>query len=624
MAKLPTTLGQLNTPTSNRSIAGYDVSSIGAAQSNAASAMNRGLQSLAGGFQAVAGEVDRLQQIDNRRYASDLDNEYAKAISLLQYGDGTDQNPGYFNMKGQAALDQYQPTQKKLEDLKQQIAKKAQNRTVKDTFLLAANSRQTTESEQMTKWSSEQRNVAANTTSKVRVQQARDDIAAAPGNDEIRARSLAISENEVMAQAKREGWSPEITNQALKENRSAIYVAEITSAVVTDPEAADAIYQKHKGEIVGGARADIEKVLLEQTLDAQGQAIAEEAQAKGGKTLSSQLAYIREKYSGKKEEKAVAELKERYSEIDYQNDRAYQSIERANAQLRMQWAQQEHDDKVASDNAQKSAWAAVTGDNPIGLTKWAAANPTDFNHLDAYTWGKLQNAETAFLEGKEYGDITDPKYLQDLHKMNAGDLANTDLYLNKKKFKNEADYKQALALQQAARDRINEQSNNASTYRRMEYMFRDYAPKDSDGKIAVKDETMNAAENEGAMAVNQYVQQYGKAPDDQFLRDLANRLMAPIYKNRNWWTDKRLGVVGTMKNLPVDDQNEAYVPVDKIDQVTLKNIYSDLAAAGLMKKNRSGQDEPTIDEVTIGKLAVAALQGNTARYKALLADAGAK
>jgi hypothetical protein len=614
MAKFASTLGPLNVPQSRRGIASYDASVVGRGMLNAAQDIKGAGRDLSRGLNALAVRAEEVAQEDDRRYAQELDNEFAKRITEVQYGDGTEHNPGYYNLKGENAVKGYAGQEAKIESIKQEILSKAQNQRVKNMFGLAADQRQNTEIEGMRKHVGTARVDAADAVTATRQKQAENDAALAPGNQVILDRSMAIAERGAYEYGMRHGQSKEEIALAQAGMRSNVLVAAINAALPVDADAADAIYQRNKDKIDPQARSKIENVLLEQTIDAKAQSIAEDAQANGGKTMASQLQYIRDNYSGKKEEAAVAELKERFSEADYAADQAHQALTRARSNIQWEWAQAEHNEKVARDSAKKGAWEAVTNaENPISLSQWAAKNPEEFNALDAYDWGKLQSAETNFLTQQEYGDVTDPAFLADLHKMEPGDLMKMDLYLDKKKFKNQADYEKALHMQKAAEDRINRESNNASTYRRMEYMLKDYAPKDSKGKLALNDDQLNTVQNEAAAEVYAYIQQKGEAPDDKWLREQANRMMTPVWRDRSWYNlsnDSLETVLGASGKLAQDDMGNVYIPKEHIDEPTLLNIQNDLKAAGIAE-----------DDVLIGKLALAAKRKDQATYTKLITGA---
>lgn len=610
MVKLPTTLGPLNTPESRRGVASYDVSSVRSGMLGAARSINAGLDDLSGGVRALAAEAERVQTEDDRYKAVELDNEFSKRIAAIQYGDGTAGNPGYFNLQGEAAVTGYQGTEEAIEKAKQELLQKAPNRKVKQIFGLSANQRQVTEAEQMRRHVGQARLDAANTASETRFATAISDAAAAPGNQEVTNRSIAIVENETIAMGKRMGWNNETIALKIQENRTAVYGSVIEAAMVNDPEAADALYQQYKSRISGPARAKIETALLTQTIDAQAQSIAEEAMG-AEKTMEGQLAYVRKHYSGKKEEAASAEIKERYSEAWAIEDRKWSLEERAITRIRQQdyLDSKKREEDIRSAN--KSAWDFVRGGGK--LSTWSAEHPDEFGALDAYSWQKLESAEKNFLLGQEYGDISDPKFLADLNQMKPGDLVNLDLFLEKKKFGNQGDYEQALNLQRAAADRINTESNNASTYRRMEYMLKDYAPKTGkpgSQKLAIDDVQMNSAQNQAAAEVYEYIQKEGKAPDDKWLRELAIKHMTPVWKQggiTSLFVDSLAGVSGSYSDLSPEDQQGAYIPLESIDPVALKNIKDDLKAAGIEE-----------DEILIGQLALAAKLKDQPRYQQLL------
>lgn len=618
MVKLPTSLGPLDVPQSRRGVASYDVSSVRSGMLGAARSINAGLDDVSGGLNALAVKAEQVQGEDDRRHAVELENEFAKRIAAIQYGDGTETNPGYFNLQGEDAVKGYAGTEQSIEKAKQELLMKAGNKRVKEMFSLSANGRQVTETEQMRSHVGKARLDAANTASETRFVTAVDDAIAAPGNEEILNRSIAIVENEAIAMGKRNGWNNETTARKIMEARTAVYSGVVNAAMVNDPTAADAIYQKYKNRITGSERAKLENSLLTQTIDARAQSIAEEAWTQAD-DLQGRLAWIRANKEGKEEEAAIAELKERYQELDYLDDKRWEATSRAMTITNFKDSQAAKAKTEASEAAADKAWAAITGGQ--GFAKWAAENPSDFNAMDYYTYGKMETAERNFLLGKEYGDITDPKYLEDLYKLPPGEVVKKQLYLDKKMFGNQNDYEEALHFQKAQADRINSESNNAATYRRMEYIFKDVAPKTGkigSQKIDLDDTQMNAAIGQGTDEVLSYIEKEGKAPDEKFMRELAIKLMMPIYKSQAAWWDTKKGIVGNLGNLPNEDIAKIVVDIDDLrtrNVGMLNDITFTLKTAGL----------DATDEDLIENLAGATVTGNLERVKEILgADGFAK
>ena len=87
---------------------------------------------------AAGDELHRLalksMMEDNEREAKKLDVELSSALRSINYGDGTAQNPGYFGLKGEAALQGYEGAQKAVREAQKKLLDGAKNDRVKEMF----------------------------------------------------------------------------------------------------------------------------------------------------------------------------------------------------------------------------------------------------------------------------------------------------------------------------------------------------------------------------------------------------------------------------------------------------------------------------------------------------------
>lgn len=91
-------------------------------------------QTLERGGQMLAEHAAAFQQIDNRVEGDRKYTDYMNASNALMFGDGTADNPGYYNLKGQAAVAAYPVVRQKMMDLRDQIGQTASNPIVAQMF----------------------------------------------------------------------------------------------------------------------------------------------------------------------------------------------------------------------------------------------------------------------------------------------------------------------------------------------------------------------------------------------------------------------------------------------------------------------------------------------------------
>ena len=113
MPKLPTVqkLGRRPVPRSQRGVASVRAGIAESAEAQAARLVGGAEASAFREAGAAAGEVADISFAFREEFAKEdaeiealaLDTEYSNAIRVLQLGDGSDQKPGYLNLRGEAA-----------------------------------------------------------------------------------------------------------------------------------------------------------------------------------------------------------------------------------------------------------------------------------------------------------------------------------------------------------------------------------------------------------------------------------------------------------------------------------------------------------------------------------------
>ncbi|HUT56424.1 MAG TPA: hypothetical protein VNA25_00960, partial [Phycisphaerae bacterium] len=250
MAKLPTVeaFGARPTPTSGR---GITVIQGGIAQDATARA--------AGEVNRVAGNLyEKYAQEDAEREARDLTTEYSKRLLVLQEGDGTPANPGYKNLRGQAAIDAREAHTAALEKAREEVLAKASGSRVTKIIGSAFDARHRSALTNSVIHFGNQRRFA-NEQSRLAYRGAIMDEAAVAGKDGDTAQVVFLSKllaAQEEAWAKETGKDPTLMAEAA---RSGILVAEIERSAAVDADVARVFFEKNKALIDGRLHAGIEK-----------------------------------------------------------------------------------------------------------------------------------------------------------------------------------------------------------------------------------------------------------------------------------------------------------------------------------------------------------------------------
>lgn len=298
---------------------------------------------------AAGDELHRLalksMMEDNEREAKKLDVELSSALRSINYGDGTAQNPGYFGLKGEAALQGYEGAQKAVREAQKKLLDGAKNDRVKEMFGEVSARRLETELNTMARFVGQERVRAADTVSEARLSEAANDAARAWNNPQIIQRSVALAVNEVKDMAQRNGWGPEVEAAKTREAISVIATGAAKAALAVEATgAAQRIFKQYEGSFSPEARASISKQIRDGSVQHAAQALRDQAIARGG-TLEEQAEFIRQKASGKIEDAALSSIStwhsiQRASQAD--RERAENKALRGESQAAFDRIQQAH------------------------------------------------------------------------------------------------------------------------------------------------------------------------------------------------------------------------------------------------------------------------------------------
>jgi hypothetical protein len=261
----------------------------------------------------MARRAVELQLEDNENDARRMDVDLSKRLRTLGYGDGNEQNPGYFGLKGQAALDAFPDYRKQVETAKAEVLGSARNQRSRDLFALKAEERISSKMEGMTRHLMGERRTVADDLSKARINEALDDASANYNNSTVILQSMSVMRGEIESMASRNGWSPEVAASKLQESRSAIHKAVIKAALDRAPGYAQSYYARNRGDIDGRDRPELERALETASIRGAAQAAEDRIMAMGVSEEQA-LAEARKITDPKLRDEAVQRVTVRYGE----------------------------------------------------------------------------------------------------------------------------------------------------------------------------------------------------------------------------------------------------------------------------------------------------------------------
>lgn len=503
----------------------------------------------------------KTQIEDNERRAKELDIAFSKSLRSVGYGDGTEQNQGFYSTRGQNTLNQREPVRKAIEKARREIGADITNPRVQEMFTISSALRIDREFEAIDRFTAKERRVANDTVSEARINEFKDDAAAAWNSPELLNQSIAGAQAEVHDMAERNGWAPEVTASKLQEAQTIIYRTSIVAALKQDPVAAQAIYDANKSRIDGRARPEIEQLLEQGTTRVESQQAADEIMAMN----LSETASLEE---ARKLEGAVRDG--------------------AITRIRQQFADQGRAQKQAFKDTSAEFFRAIMLEGKT-LAQVSAENPEGANLLfsDPNTARSLQSAEKAVILGQRFNAVTDGTSFLELSKFEPDELAEVDLVQWQHRL-TKSEFDKAGTLQRSAQKSIRANEKNRAVFSAGIAALARMAPKSmkfgqagaSDKKRGEARSIVNSMNLWSATFTDQ-----GKIPTQQEINREAARLMLPIISdpngihNANLWSFK--GFAGQARDMSPEQFAVVKVEVDNIPRELITAIDRDIREAGL-------------------------------------------
>ena len=234
-------------------------------------------QQLAAFGEQVFRTAERIRLEEDDRAAKEAETEFARQRIAIVRGDGTDQNPGYYGLAGQNAVDGYKGAREALDAARDEIAKNMQSERARTRFLQRANAQIVDEDNTMLGFVTQNRRVAADATSKVRIETLQGEAARFYNDQERVGGIVGQIEEQVRADARRNGIVDQGTVDGLVQSaRTSTIKAAFGSALdAQDTETAQRMLQQYAGQLDGRVQADLARILRDKIVDEEAQNLAE-------------------------------------------------------------------------------------------------------------------------------------------------------------------------------------------------------------------------------------------------------------------------------------------------------------------------------------------------------------
>lgn len=275
-----------------QSASAASIDAFGALGAQGAQRLGRSLQQLGDeGFKLAL----RNQIEDNEREAKNLDVQLTSAIRIISDGDGTPQNAGYFQTRGENALAGYAPAKTQVEKAREKLLQSAKNDRVREMFADVSAKRVEHELDKMSRFVGQERRRAADTVAEARMSEAANDAARAWNDPATLRRSIGIAAAEVRDMAERNGWTEEVIKAKAREANGVVIGGTIKAALAADANGTAArLFKEFGADLSPGDRATISRQLREGSIAGTALALSKQAEALYPGDLEKQVRWLRD------------------------------------------------------------------------------------------------------------------------------------------------------------------------------------------------------------------------------------------------------------------------------------------------------------------------------------------
>lgn len=209
----------------------------------------------------LTGIIAKQNKEDNAREAKKLEVEYNNFIRELAYGDGTEENLGFYAAEGENAISAYPDVRDAIKKKREELAEAASNDAVRSAFSSRTEERTNTFLDKALTHTVDERIKANDAQTEAVIKESVDDAAAAWNDTDVLNRSLSTVTDEMAEMADRNGWSEEIYQSKLEEQKSATIAATVRAASRTDNEFAKELFLTYTDQIDGTTRSSLREEL---------------------------------------------------------------------------------------------------------------------------------------------------------------------------------------------------------------------------------------------------------------------------------------------------------------------------------------------------------------------------
>jgi hypothetical protein len=239
-------------------------------------------QQLAAFGEQVFRTAERIRLEEDRRAETEALTLLQKESNTITRGDGTAENPGYYGLAGQNAVDGYKASREALDAARARIAEGIKSERARTNFLTRSEAAIAAEDNTMLRHVTQQRKVAADATSEVQINTAVETAALFYTDPERVADQIAIVEQAQREIAQRNGITdPATVDGLVQARRTAAVSASVRAAVEQkDGASARALFVQYAGQINGREQAVLSGLIRNVVVTEEAQRSFQELWAK--------------------------------------------------------------------------------------------------------------------------------------------------------------------------------------------------------------------------------------------------------------------------------------------------------------------------------------------------------
>lgn len=274
MARVPVVTGPSVAPTALP--AAFQTSNAGLASFGGiqADSLISGGRELQGAGDTLSDLALKIQNDDNDRELKGLEARWRTQLLEINYGDG--ESPGFYQLRGQAAVDAEGDRSQSIADLASQLEGETSNSAVRDVFSNWVAEASDSEYETGFKFTMGERIVANDDATTARLSSAFDQVALNPdAGDE----TIAMIYSESLSVAANHGWDPDgEVIKVWRADQTDLMVTAMVNGVLSrhQPDRAVELLNKYASEMSGVGRTELAASLESITMDAFVQKFVDE------------------------------------------------------------------------------------------------------------------------------------------------------------------------------------------------------------------------------------------------------------------------------------------------------------------------------------------------------------